>query len=208
MTHRSRFAVLLVAPVVVLTPVTSFAEDRGSTHWMIELEGGLATLGSRRDDRDLELMPHYGLAAGVGGKARGNPLRLYFVTRYNRSHVLGAHDLDLSFDELHASLRLLLPLWQAEGGGGLRFFAEVGLGPTFVTSDLALAGGGNRDRVRVRLSGHGGLGLQYRFTKHFSLGLRGDVSLTDADGLQIEETVGQVKAHLRPGVGLTTTFHF
>lgn len=151
---------------IPVEPEPESAPRRRATHYLLELEGGVAPAAS----------PGFagGLLFGGGGKPRGTPLRIYGIGELSFAHhepAIAARAPSVYGDVRHyfglgAGLRLYVPI-----AGGLRLFFDALAGASYNTAELDTAAV-QLDESDWFIQGALGGGLQYRLLHGLSLGAR------------------------------------
>jgi len=203
-------ALLLVAGACAGT--TRDAHAAPGTIFIVEGQGGY-TIGSVFSEGP----DGFGgrLTLGVGGKFKGWPTRFYGIVNITSASLSGTVGSGIdrattsrSWFAWSVGLRMLTPV-----ALHLRFLADVSLGRAMVGSDATLLAGGERyhtddDALLVEM----GMGLQYRFTLNFALGVRVDVAIpTNLDSYDLlGELAGSASSDgglMNPSFLLTATIH-
>jgi hypothetical protein len=162
----------LVAAVAFSLASPALARKK-SSHFALELEGG-ASLPV--DMAGAELPGYAGrVLFGAGGRPAGWWPVFYGQIAYARSgNCFGGEmfTVQRDTDSLLLGGRVVLPL-----GAGWRLFSELMLGPTWVTRAFDSAAPVAPEQASDVAFGYGiGLGLQYRFLYHLSVGLRAELA--------------------------------
>ena len=196
---------LLTAILATLTAAPALADN----HFIFEVDAGLQTDLAAEDSGGRAL----GGTFGFGGRIPGSKPAYYFVGRvgvaehtYGGARSLGDPTLGCASTEWALGARMYLPITDR-----LRAMMQLSLGETMQYTDIHYDG---RAPLRIDedlFSIFADVGLQYRFTNHFSLGAlvnlgwhpedRADL-VTRSAGIDTDGTIGQMR------FGVTTTFHF
>lgn len=172
MKHKAKLVLMAMSLLLWMTG-EAYA---GSGHMLLELQAGQNLAYGQGGQA--EPGPCMGLTLGVGGKFKGNPTRIFLIGRLDHGNMvqldkgaLGTTRLERDYTSFGLGARLLWPL-----AGRLRLHLDFTGGRRYQSG---LVQGGNipsMESTAVQTEVGFGAGLQYRFFKWLSLGLRGDWS--------------------------------
>lgn len=151
----------------------SSAQAKG-TFFLLELNSGVGESPYAGSAPGLS----YGASAGLTFRIPGTPLRYHLLgsVAHRSASASGVHAgtpyvAHRSDVDLFSAHRLVVPIWRM-----LRVYGEVGLGTRFSRSDLdRTAGLGPLSASQQRFLLVTAIGLQARISKHFSVGVRGEL---------------------------------
>jgi opacity protein-like surface antigen len=181
------------------------AAQRRGTHFILELSGGLLTTA--------HVGPAFSAVVGAGGKPPGVPLRFYAITEVSYADGRAGARGDSStqdlpdqrrYLDLRGGVRAYLPIL-----GPVRLFADALVGGTYIDAQLGSESSPAGPIVRqgwktlVALGG----GLQVRFLRHLSVGLRSTVVLTRQD-IGDMRALSTRQSQFRTNVMAGLTWHF
>ena len=171
MTRRHRFAITAFA-LFAVGALARPAEAKG-TFFLVELNSGVSESPYRGGAPVLD----NGASAGLTLRIPRTNLRYHLLGSlvYRGATVSGrsdglAYTADRSDLDLYSAHRLVVPIYRM-----IRAYAEVGLGTRFSTTYLRRDGVGGLSEAQERFLFLTALGVQARVSKHFSLGLRGEL---------------------------------
>jgi hypothetical protein len=202
----TRLAVVILGIVVLTVPLAArgqasdaTAAHRG-THFLIQATTGFSC------DESMGL--GYGVLLGAGGKLRGFPPRFYLLfeaarASHDRESVGSTGTLSSSFTgtDVAGGLRVLMPI-----AGPLRLYGDVLVGGTYGEFGLARADGTPRESQRWSPLVDLAAGMDFRFHRNFSAGLRFKAHLLDPTPAWMKSMGGSAS---RVGeLAATLTAHF
>lgn len=195
---------LFIGTLVFASLVSTHAEaGQKGTYFLVEASTGLSESAYVSGDPGLS----YGVSAGVTFRIPSTPLRWYVLgTMVGRNATLSGFRDGSPFSaerrdmDLYLANRWVVPLW-----GVFRGYFEVGIGQRFFDQRVR-----RREGALSEVSQHllvvGAIGLQARFSRTFSLGIRGEMTpfSTTPDlanlALDLESTQNRMATHLQFGV--------
>ncbi|MFO0723675.1 MAG: hypothetical protein U1E65_07845 [Myxococcota bacterium] len=205
MTSSAWFPLVLAA---ALAPTAAQAAEPSSTLFMFELSSGVAEPAYSGGDISLS----YGITGGLTFKLKSFPLRFYALTTLigrNGHGTGGSGGLSFSADrhdvDLYWSLRLVMPVF-----ANFRVYAEGGLGHRWSWVELKRSGDlppvESRDRGLVGVIA---IGAQVRVMENLSLGLRGEMTPSNASSEDaVSGLTGAALTHNRFTLMAQVGFHF
>jgi hypothetical protein len=174
-----RFAVVLLGALVLMVPLAARAQSadataaRRGTHFLIQATTGFSC------DESMGL--GYGLLLGAGGKLRGFPPRFYLLfetsrATHDRETYGNTGSLTSSFTgtDVAGGLRVLMPI-----AGPLRLYGDVLAGGTYGEFGLSRPDGTQRESQRWSPLVDLAAGVDVRFHRNVSAGLRFKFHLLD-----------------------------
>ena len=205
----TRFTVVILGVAILTVPLAARAHPstspeataaRRGTHFLLQATAGFSC------DESMGL--GYGVLLGVGGKLRGFPPRFYLLFEASRAtHDRESHgsagSLTSSFTgtDVAGGLRVLMPV-----AGPLRLYADVLVGGTHGEFGLTRAEGTPRESQRWSPLVDLAAGMDFRFHRNLSAGLRFKAHLLDPTPSWMK---GQGGSASRVGeLAATLTAHF
>ena len=174
-------------------PVANASPDvkparRPGTFFLLELDSGVAESAYAGALPGLQ----WGVSAGVTFKLPRGPLRWYllgsFAMRYSEADAFrGAARVRAEREDIDLFIanRLVMPVWR-----GLRLYGEVGVGTRIVRERVERTEGlGALSSLSDRLLWVTAVGVQLRMNRHWSVGLRGELTPL-AEDLSLGSTAG------------------
>lgn len=149
------------------------AEAKG-TFFLLEVDTGIGESAYAGKGPGLS----FGASAGVTLRIPGTPLRYHLLgsvvhrgSSESGVHVGTSYSLRRSDLDVFAANRVVVPIWRT-----IRVYGELGLGTRFTRAELDRSiGHQSLDEVQRRFLLVTALGVQARVSKHFSVGLRGEL---------------------------------
>jgi hypothetical protein len=204
----TRLAVVTLGALILTLPLAAHAEPvtspdataRRGTHFLVQATAGFSC------DESMGL--GYGLLLGAGGKLRGFPPRFYLLFEAAR----GTHDREgggttgtltstFTGTDVAGGLRILMPI-----AGPLRLYGDVLVGGTYGEFGLERADGTLRESQRWSPLVDLAAGVDFRFHRNLSAGLRFKAHLLDPTPSWMKGLGGSAS---RVGeLGATLTAHF
>lgn len=167
---------LLAAAAVIAAIVTAAPPAiAGGTHFLLQLEGGLAL--SPADTSDVRF--GYGFTFGYGGRLSGTPLRFYAFFAYDRATFsLDGPNADIdtiltaewSYNDFQVGARMLIPVWWH-----LRWYIDLLGGVSYMTATQAIGHAALQDEVDTNAVLTAATGLEVRWHRHFATGIRAEI---------------------------------
>jgi len=203
-----RFVVLILGALVLTVPVVAHAQPVTSpdatahrgTHFLLQATAGFSC------DESMGL--GYGLLLGAGGKLRGFPPRFYLLFEGARqTHdqggvgTTGTLTSNFTGTDVAGGLRILMPI-----AGPLRIYGDVLVGGTYGEFGLQRGDGTLRESQRWSPLVDLAAGIDFRFHRNLSAGLRFKGHLLDPTPSWMKGLGGSAS---RGGeLGATLTAHF
>ena len=146
---------------------------------------------------------------GVGGKIPGVPPRLYLIgsLRHTQSTLAGGGVTTVAYDnttDLGVGLRLYVPVV-----GPFRIMADGVIGSTMLSARAEWAGGAESEKTSLPYAEFG-IGPQFRFLYHLSLGVRASWTFVDTTRFDGVGPLTEWESHFAKRTTLlgTVTAHF
>lgn len=174
MAIRSALRASIFLTVLAAGSLGARAAEAKGTFFLLELNSGVGESAYAGGDAGL----NYGASAGLTFRIPGTPLRYHLLgSVVHRSATVAGHSAGTAFTahrrdvDLFTAHRLVVPVWRM-----VRVYGELGLGTRFSQAHLQRGAGlgglvdGQRRFLLVTA-----IGVQARLSKHFSVGLRGEL---------------------------------
>ncbi len=197
---------LAAAAVTVVLVAAPRPAEASSTHFLVQLQGGLSMPPLQHLDPTLG----FGLHLGAGGRLSGTPLRFYFILGFDRAgyHAHAsqqgiAYETRHAFNDLVIGVRMLLPVvWK------LRWYVEVLGGGSFIQNELEEGVHSSSAREWMGLMA-GTTGLELRWHRNLATGLRADLRWLLGDRTALAPVLDDPRdGTFRISVMLTQSFMF
>ena len=202
--ERLKSALFVTAVMTSVLAYATPAEAKG-TFFLLELNSGLSESAYVQGGAGL----NYGASAGVTLRIPSTPLRWHLLgsATIRNARVTGSRE-GFSFQasrtdlDLFTANRVVWPVWRM-----VRVYGELGLGTRISSAVLERSQGlGSLTETQRRFLLVTALGVQARLTRHFSLGLRGEMTpvggSADLAGLaaKLQPTTNRMSLQAQVGV--------